>query len=138
MCVFVYTFWHSLPPSVNFKISWNCLFQLFCTPVCVLNSLSHLCSVNSHQWKKSLNIPLYTSEASFIFYFLMGLFPSFHQQFTCVCCPIFLPKVFLFANGGQTLNFTFSQHCCVLHLLWYKQTQEIFSLLLLSLLSVVT
>lgn len=128
VCLCIY-FYILLPCSVNFRISWNCLFCFvpLCSECFHLHSLCQLTPL-----KKSLNIPLYTSEASFIFLFLI-FSTSVYQQFTCVCSPFFPQKIFVFANtGDQSLNFPFS------HLLWYKQTQEIFSLLLLSLLSVVT
>lgn len=143
MCLCLCIYFHiPLPHSVNFRISWNNFLNCF-APQSVFSVLSFIYApfVNSHHWKKSLNVPLYTSEASFVFFFPdVFSYASFCQQFICVCCPFF----FFWTKSSSSLQilvdslFPFSQNCRELHLLWYKQTQQFLSLLLLSLLSVMT
>lgn len=139
MCLRIY-FHTLLPPSVNFRISWNRLFKLFCTSVCVLSAVFHLCSLCQITQLKKISEHPTLHFKNFLHYFHSwwvflhsGSLPVYTVHFI-------LAKVFLFFTnvGGQSLNFSFSQHCCVLHLFWYKKAQQILSLYLLPFLSVVT
>lgn len=103
VCVCLWTYFHILlPPSVNFRISWNHIFNCF-APQSVFWALSFIYAlfVNSHHWKNLWTSHFTLQKLPSPFSFLMLFFRFFRQQFTCVCCPFFFPKVFLFSNIGE-------------------------------------